>query len=67
MSAKEFDFKPGQKIKVADNAPHHAGRVGEFDFLAGRNSDCVMLICERSKDYKVLFAIAPEHAIPLDT
>jgi hypothetical protein len=57
-------FTPEQKIRVSDDAPHNAGRMGYFEFKGGPNDDIVVLrLAAHKREPHTLIAIAEKHAI----
>lgn len=61
-------MKPGDKVKVSQTAPFHAGREGILDFLGEGKSEgtAVVLDPQQSTERtRIVFAVAFEHLIPL--
>lgn len=58
-------YQLNQKITVADDAPHNAGRVGFFEFRGQGPSACILVLRleQHKREPYTLIAINEKHAI----
>lgn len=59
-------FQKNELLKVRDDHPFHAGKIGKFDFMGGPEADVLIMEVDRNHNSVTLIGVDPADVSPVE-